>query len=62
MPKLYGLISDESQTVAKWFTDRQEAAAALRAVLRDEPEWVEVVRVAEFDLMQPGVRVAFSLN
>ena len=61
-PKLYGLVSDESETVAQWFTDPREAEATLRAVLADEPAWVDVVRIAEFDLMRPSVRSCGFVN
>jgi hypothetical protein len=48
--------------VAEWFTDRREAEATLRAVLIDEPEWIDVLRIAEFDLMRPGIVLSASLN
>jgi hypothetical protein len=62
MPKLYGLASDESETVVEWFTSRREAEAALRAVLADEPAWVHVVRVIEFNLIPARVTLGLSLN
>lgn len=62
MPKLYGLVSDESQTVVEWFTDLRQAQDMLCAVLADEPAWVGSVRIAEFDLMTPALPLPLTLN
>jgi len=61
-PKLYGLVSDESQTAVQWFTDLEAAEKSLRGVLADEPDWRGVVRIAEFELTAPRVHARIFLN
>ena len=61
-PKLYGLVSDESQSAVEWFTDAEEAEEALRGVLADEPDWRGIVRIAEFELTTPRVLARVDLN
>jgi len=61
-PRLYGLVSDESQAAVEWFTDLEEAEKALRGVLADEPDWRGVVRIAEFELTTPRVFARIDLN
>jgi hypothetical protein len=62
VPRVYGLVSDDSQTVVAWFSDQREAEATLQAVLSDEPEWIHSIRIAVFDLAKPAVRFPLSLN
>jgi hypothetical protein len=67
VPKFYGLVNDDSQTVVEWFLDQCEAEATLRAVLTDEPEWIHSVRIAVFDITvvasaKPAIRFPLSLN
>jgi uncharacterized protein YegJ (DUF2314 family) len=61
-PKLYGLVSDESQTAVQWFTDLEAAEKSLRGVLADEPDWRGVVRIAEFELTAPRIHAPLFLN
>ena len=45
----YGLHDLDTEEVVDWFLTEQEAEAALRDVLRDEPGWVGRVEVVEID-------------
>jgi hypothetical protein len=62
LPRFYGLVNDHSQTVVEWFLDEYEAEATLRAVLADEPEWIDSVRIAVFDFAKPAIRLPLNFN
>jgi hypothetical protein len=47
---LYGIASGQSGDVDDWSLTREEAEERLRQALEDEPEWVDVLFVAEFEL------------
>jgi hypothetical protein len=44
------LASTELGEVFELFVEREQAAQALRDVLRDEPEWVDRIRLVEIEL------------
>jgi hypothetical protein len=49
----YGLADERLNDfgeVVEFFGSREEAEAALRDVLRDEPDWKPIIGVAEIDL------------
>jgi hypothetical protein len=62
IPRFYGLVNDDSQTVVEWFLNEREAEATLRAVLADEPEWIDSVRIAAFDLTKPAICLPLNFN
>ena len=48
--KLYGIASKQSKDVDEFFVTRAEAERALEHVLEDEPNFAEVLYVAEINL------------
>ena len=39
---LFGLLERRLQEIVEWYGSRDEADEALRRVLEDEPEWVDL--------------------
>jgi hypothetical protein len=48
--KLYGIASRQSGDIDDWSVSRAEAPEKLRQAVADEPEWADVLYVAEVDL------------
>ena len=47
---LYALVSEEIERVIEFFFERAEAETMLGKVLRDEPDWGDILRVEEIEL------------
>ena len=46
---LYGLVELDLQEVVEFYPSRDEAEAALRAALQDEPDWAPILAVARIE-------------
>jgi hypothetical protein len=51
---LYGLVTNVVDEAVDFFFTEEEAQAALRRVLEDEPEWRNIVRIERIELDGPS--------
>jgi hypothetical protein len=50
----YAVVSDQIEQVIEFFTTPAEAEAMLEEVLRDEPEWCDVLYIEPVELIIGG--------
>ena len=51
---LYAVVSDEIQQVIEFFSTPAEAEAMLERVLRDEPDWNDLLYIEPIELVTGG--------
>jgi hypothetical protein len=54
---LYGLLDRQLERVVEFYVSREAAERELAVLLRDEPEWVELLEVVRVDFGGAGLRV-----
>jgi hypothetical protein len=60
--RFWGLASRRVNEVVEFYGSREEAQQALAQVLRDEPDWRNIVFLVEVELPDPSAPPCRSLN